>query len=125
MGEPAARSVCCTLRSGGEGWGGNCDWEYVLKTNKSEESVSDERLAGRARPGGGCYLFKLQKTTGGDTTTDAFCLPLSSVLLVPQVQTRPDQLMTRYQLERPTCLRGLGWTVALGSSRGPTVWVNT
>lgn len=32
----------CTLRSSSEGWCGNCDWEYVLKTNKTEESVPDE-----------------------------------------------------------------------------------
>ncbi len=35
----------CTLRSSGEGWCGNCDWEYVLKTNKTEESVPDESRA--------------------------------------------------------------------------------
>lgn len=32
----------CTLRSSSEGWCGNCDWEYVLKTNKTEESMPDE-----------------------------------------------------------------------------------
>lgn len=68
MGEPAARSVCCTLRSGGEGWGGNCDWEYVLKTNKSEESESDERLALRLCV---CYLCQTPKTNE-DTNADAF-----------------------------------------------------
>lgn len=35
----------CTLRSRSEGWCGNCDWEYVLKTNKTEESAPDESCA--------------------------------------------------------------------------------